>query len=140
MSNKISAVIHYGKKEMKTTRKHTKSQWAHRYAVSKLWGKLITKNGKTNMIQLGIGVGVCKKTSNGTKKNIPDTVDTVDWAIREKNIFTALSKIPAEVQKTLLANGWIEKKTKNVAHNHPIMIVGPKIIVNDLNQIVIYET
>lgn len=38
-----------------------------------------------------------------------DTVGTVDRAIRENNIFTAVSCMPDEIQTMLLENGWIGK-------------------------------
>lgn len=51
-----------------------------------------------------------KKLSQGKSKN---SVGTVDQAIRERNIFTAVAKMPAEVQTTLIQNGWIGKITVN---------------------------
>lgn len=116
--SKTAAIIRHGKNELKTNRKHTKSQWTHRYAlVSRMGNKLTSKNGKSSTILPGISAGVSTKTLNGIKKIIPDTVGTVDRAIRENNIFTALSKMPAEVQKILLVNGWIEKKPIEVGHS-----------------------
>lgn len=113
--SKTAAIIRHGKNELKTNRKHTKSQWTHRYAlVSRMGNKLVSKNG-TNLPSIGAGVNT--KTSNGTKKIIPDTVGTVDRAIRENNIFTALSKMPMEVQNILLVNGWIEKKPFEVGYS-----------------------
>lgn len=38
-----------------------------------------------------------------------DKLGTVDRAIRERNIFTALVKMPEEVQTVFLENGWIGK-------------------------------
>lgn len=47
---------------------------------------------------------------DGSRNMLTNTLGTVDRAIREKNIFTALSKMPIEFQTTLFENGWIEKK------------------------------
>lgn len=45
-------------------------------------------------------------------KCIPvNKVGTIDHAIKEKKIFTALVKMPDEVQTTLLQHGWIRKNT-----------------------------
>lgn len=116
--SKTATMMRHGKNELKTTRKQTKSQWTHHYApVSKIGNKLTSKSGKTNKTLPGIGTRVTTKTSNGIKKIITDTVGTVDRAIRENNIFTALSKMPAEVLKILLENGWIEKKPIEVGHS-----------------------
>lgn len=41
--------------------------------------------------------------------NCINSVGTVDQAIRERKIFTAVVKMPAEIQTTLIENGWIGK-------------------------------
>lgn len=50
----------------------------------------------------------CEKVRRGSGKN---SVGTVDQAIREKKIFTAVAKMPAEIQTKLIENGWIGKIT-----------------------------
>lgn len=116
--NKTAAVIRNGKNEANAMRKHTKSQWTYRNVlVNRVGGKFISKKSKACTIRPGIGAGVTTKTSSCIKNNVPETVGTVDRAIRENNIFTALSKMPVEVQKALLENGWIEKKATDVVHS-----------------------
>ncbi|XP_022172375.1 tubulin glycylase 3A-like [Myzus persicae] len=48
------------------------------------------------------------KSRRGSRKNL---VGTLDQAIRKRNIFTAVAKMPAEIQTTLIENGWIGKIT-----------------------------
>jgi len=50
----------------------------------------------------------CDKLRRGSGKN---SVGTVDQTIREKKIFTAVAKMPAEIQTKLIENGWIGKIT-----------------------------
>ncbi|XP_026819242.1 protein monoglycylase TTLL8-like [Rhopalosiphum maidis] len=50
------------------------------------------------------------KSSRDSGKN---SVGTLEQAIRERNIFTAFAKMPAETQMTLIKNGWIGKITSN---------------------------
>jgi len=48
------------------------------------------------------------KSRRGSGKN---SIGTLDQAIRKRNIFTAVAKMPAEIQTTLIENGWIGKIT-----------------------------
>ncbi|XP_060875042.1 tubulin glycylase 3A-like [Metopolophium dirhodum] len=48
----------------------------------------------------------CGKFRRGSGKN---SVGTVDQAILERKIFTAVAKMPAEIQTKLIENGWIGK-------------------------------
>lgn len=50
-------------------------------------------------------------TAVTTNCGVGDKLGTVDQAIRERKIFTALVKMPEEVQMVLLENGWIGKKS-----------------------------
>lgn len=50
----------------------------------------------------------CDKFRRGSGKNL---VGTVDQAIRERKIFTAVAKMPGEIQTKLIENGWIGKIT-----------------------------
>lgn len=47
-----------------------------------------------------------KLRRRGSGKN---SIGTLDQAIRQRNIFTAVAKMPAEIQTTLMENGWIGK-------------------------------
>uniref|UniRef100_A0A2S2PM66 Uncharacterized protein n=1 Tax=Schizaphis graminum TaxID=13262 RepID=A0A2S2PM66_SCHGA len=55
------------------------------------------------------------KSSSGKSCRDSDknSVGTLEQAIRERNIFTAFAKMPAETQMTLIKNGWIGKITAN---------------------------
>lgn len=48
------------------------------------------------------------KLRRGSGKN---SVGTLDQAIRQRNIFTAVAKMPTEIQTMLIENGWIGKIT-----------------------------
>lgn len=56
-------------------------------------------------------------TENGSRNRSANMLGTVDRAIRERNIFTALSKMPVKFQTILFENGWIEKKPTHVIKN-----------------------
>lgn len=49
-----------------------------------------------------------KLRRRGSGKN---SIGTLDQAIRQRNIFTAVAKMPAEIQTTFMENGWIGKIT-----------------------------
>lgn len=51
---------------------------------------------------------LCGKSRRGSGKN---SVGTLDQTIRERNIFTAVAKMPEEIQTMLIKNGWIGKIT-----------------------------
>lgn len=51
---------------------------------------------------------VSGKSRRGSGKN---SLGTLDQAIRKRNIFTAVAKMPTEIQTTLIENGWIGKIT-----------------------------
>lgn len=48
-----------------------------------------------------------------TEKRVLNSLGTLDQVIQENKIFTALAKMPEEVQTTLLQNGWIGKDSFN---------------------------
>lgn len=50
----------------------------------------------------------CGKSGRGSGKN---SIGTLDQTIRERNIFTAVAKMPEEIQMMLIKNGWIGKIT-----------------------------
>jgi len=52
----------------------------------------------------------CGKSGRGSGKN---SVGTLDQTIRERNIFTAVAKMPEEIQTMFIKNGWIGKITVN---------------------------
>ncbi|KAL4091426.1 hypothetical protein QTP88_026118 [Uroleucon formosanum] len=84
-TRKVSSFGHYGMATKKFVR-----------AVSKTYSK-------------GANVKLSReKFRRGSGKN---SVGTVDQAIREKKIFTAVAKMPAEIQTKLIENGWIGKIT-----------------------------
>jgi len=66
-------------------------------------GEKSSKQSKGSNIKSSRG-----KSRRGSGKN---SVGTLDQAIRKRNIFTAVSKMPAEIQTTLIENGWIGKIT-----------------------------
>lgn len=49
------------------------------------------------------------KSGGNTEKTVLTALGTLDQVIQENKIFTALAKIPQEVQTMLLQNGWIGK-------------------------------
>ncbi|XP_015367947.1 PREDICTED: protein monoglycylase TTLL8-like [Diuraphis noxia] len=66
-----------------------------------------------------VGVEKSSKGSNVTpsrgklrrRDSGKNSIGTLDQAIRQRNIFTAVAKMPVEIQTTLIENGWIGKIT-----------------------------
>lgn len=55
------------------------------------------------------GSNITLSPDKSHRGNCKNSVGTVDQAIRERKIFTAVVKMPAEIQTTLIENGWIGK-------------------------------
>lgn len=68
---------------------------------------------------------IVDRMRRGSNKKVPDDrLGTVDRAIREKKIFTALVKMPDGVQEVLLENGWIGKTPADNSESLPPPTVG----------------
>jgi len=63
----------------------------------------VSKNSKCTSVKYS-----CCKFRRGSGKN---SVGTVDQVICERKIFTAVAKMPSEIQTKLIKNGWIGKIT-----------------------------
>ncbi|XP_026805134.1 LOW QUALITY PROTEIN: protein monoglycylase TTLL8-like [Rhopalosiphum maidis] len=71
-------------------------------------------------------------SNNQITLHCKNSVGTVDQAIRERKIFTAVAKMPAEIQMTLIKNGWIGKiKDDNNFRNSD----GPTVILSLHNNV-----
>jgi len=78
-------------------------------------GKRVLRN---QTVRPGGRPTVTTVTAHGRSENASkNTLGTVDRAIRERNIFTALSKMPTQVRAALFEKGWIEKKPADVIRN-----------------------
>jgi len=67
--------------------------------------KSVSAVSKTNSKGANVKLS-CDKFRRGSGKN---SVGTVDQAILERKIFTAVAKMPAEIETKLIENGWIGK-------------------------------
>lgn len=72
-----------------------------RMATMKSVSALSKTNSKVANVKLS-----CDKFRRGSSKK---SVGTVDQAILERKIFTAVAKMPAEIETKLIENGWIGK-------------------------------
>jgi len=68
----------------------------------------------TQKVTSKVGFEKSSKSSNvkskvGKLRRGKNSVGTLDQAIRKRNIFTAVAKMPTEIQTRLIENGWIGK-------------------------------
>ncbi|XP_025192996.1 uncharacterized protein LOC112593009 [Melanaphis sacchari] len=88
----------------------------HKIESVRLSGPKTVKIVSTNTLSVGVEKSSkdakvkssSRKLCRGNGKN---SVGTLDQAIRKKHIFTAVAKMPAEIQMKLIKNGWIGKIT-----------------------------
>jgi len=68
-----------------------------------------TVNFVSSVSKYSKGSNITLSHDKSHRGNCKNSVGTVDQAIRERKIFTAAVKMPAEIQTTLIENGWIGK-------------------------------